>query len=101
LTEEQCRACKGQFRSHGLAQTPRCVCGTGDAGKRCRGKDDCEGDCISDGKEHEVVDPGPPPRGYFVGRCSPLRTTFGCNYLLGPKGAPMPLDQPPEQLCVD
>ena len=39
-------------------------------GKKCRGKDDCEGECIGDGAEREVTQPGPPPLGFWIG---PLR----------------------------
>ena len=99
--EARCRACKGQFGPHGIDPTPRCICGTSDAGRRCRAKEDCEGDCVADAGEREVVDPGPPPRGHFLGRCSPLRTTFGCHHFLGPRAGPVRLDVAPEQLCVD
>jgi len=101
-TAEDCRACGGEFGTHGINPTPRCICGTRDAGRRCKAKEDCEGDCVADGKEKEVTEPGPPPRGYFIGRCSKLRTTFGCHLFLGPRSGPVRLDEPPEQqLCVD
>jgi hypothetical protein len=101
-TEEGCRSCNGVFGQHGIDPTPRCVCRTKDAGKRCRGKDDCEGDCIGDGNEREVTQPGPPPRGYWLGRCSELRATFGCHVFLPAKAAePVRLDVAPEQLCAD
>jgi hypothetical protein len=101
-TEEGCRACNGVFGAHGLDPTPRCVCRTTDAGKKCRGKDDCEGECIGDGGEREVTQPGPPPLGFWIGRCAEMRTTFGCHVFLPPKAAqPVRLDATPEQLCVD
>jgi hypothetical protein len=103
-TVAACRACNGDFGLHGLAPTPSCLCRTHDAGKRCRGKDDCEAECIGDGGEREVTDPGPPPRGAFVGRCAEFTTTFGCHRFLparGPSPAPVPLDEPPAELCVD
>jgi hypothetical protein len=103
-TAEACRACNGDFGVHGLDPTPRCLCRTHDAGKRCRGKDECEADCIGDLGEQEVTDPGPPPRGAFVGRCAEFQTTFGCHRLLPDRGrapAPVRLDEPPAELCVD
>jgi hypothetical protein len=101
-TAEGCRACNGDFGIHGLSQTPACNCRTRDGGRRCRSKDDCQGECIADGDEHDVTDPGPPPRGYFIGRCAEFVTSFGCHRFL-PAGAPGPvrLDAPPTQLCVD
>jgi hypothetical protein len=101
-TEEGCRACNGVFGVHGLDQTPKCVCRTTDGGKKCRGKDDCEADCIGDGAEREVTQPGPPPLGFWIGRCAEMRTTFGCHVFLPPKSAqPVRLDEQPGQLCVD
>ena len=101
-TEEGCRACNGVFGQHGIDPTPRCVCRTKDAGSKCRGKDDCEGECIGDGGEREVTQPGPPPLGFWLGRCAELRTTFGCHVFLPTKSAtPVRLDQAPEQMCVD
>jgi hypothetical protein len=89
---------------HGLGGTPRCLCRTHDAGKRCRAKDDCDGECLADAGEREVTDPGPPARGYFLGRCSEFRTTFGCHrYLSGRRdqSGPVALDQPPSEICAD
>jgi hypothetical protein len=101
-TEEGCRACNGVFGSHGIEPTPRCVCRTKDAGKKCHAKADCEGDCIGDLGDREVTEPGPLPRGFWVGRCSEMRTTFGCHVLLESKPAtPVPLDEKPQQMCVD
>ena len=101
-TEEGCRACNGVFGPHGIEPTPRCVCRTKDAGKKCHAKAECEGDCIGDLGDREVTEPGPPPRGFWVGRCSEMRTTFGCHVLLESKPAtPVPLDEKPQQMCVD
>ena len=48
--------------------------------------------------------PGPPARGFFVGRCSELVTVFGCNRVIE-RGAsahgPVLLAEPPQTLCVD
>jgi hypothetical protein len=101
-TEEGCRACNGVFGPHGIDPAPRCVCRTKDAGKKCHGKADCEGDCIGDLGDREVTVPGPPPRGFWVGRCAEMRTTFGCHVMLESKpAAPVRLDEAPQQLCVD
>jgi hypothetical protein len=103
-TADNCRACDGDFGPHGLDPAPRCNCRTHDAGKRCRGKEDCEAECVSDGGEREITDPGPPPRGFWVGRCAELRTTYGCHVFLPrrePGAAPAALEPPPTKLCVD
>jgi hypothetical protein len=101
-TEEGCRACNGVFGQHGIDPTPRCVCRTTDAGKKCYAKADCEGQCIGDLGDKEVVEPGPAPRGFWVGRCSEMRATFGCHVFLESKpAAPVPLDDKPQQLCAD
>jgi hypothetical protein len=101
-TEDGCRACNGVFGLHGLDQTPRCICRTKDAGTKCRGKDDCEADCIGDGAEKEVTQAGPPPLGFWIGRCSEMRTTFGCHVFLPAKSAqPVRRDEAPGQMCVD
>jgi hypothetical protein len=101
-TEEGCRACNGVFGPHGIDPAPRCVCRTKDAGKKCHGKADCEGDCIGDLGDREVTEPGPPPRGFWVGRCAEMRTTFGCHVMLESKPTmPVRLDEAPQQLCVD
>jgi hypothetical protein len=101
-TEDGCRACNGAFGPHGIDPTPKCVCRTKDAGKPCKGKDDCEAECIADGGEQEVTQKGPPPLGFRVGRCAEFRTTFGCHVFLPPKSAqPVRLDVAPDQICVD
>jgi len=103
-TAEACKACNGDFGVHGLSPTPTCNCRTHDAGKRCRGKNDCEAECLGDLIVTEVTDPGPPPRGWFVGRCAEFTTTFGCHRFLparGPAPAPVRLDELPAELCVD
>jgi len=101
-TEEGCRTCNGEWGPHGIDQTPRCVCRTKDAGKKCGGKDDCQAECIGDAGEQEVTQKGPPPLGFRHGRCSELMTTFGCHVFLPKKSAePVRLDVEPTQLCVD
>jgi hypothetical protein len=106
LTEAQCRTCAGDWGVHGLAQAPSCNCHTADGGKRCTDGADCQGACVAapEDPEREVVEPGPPPRGFFVGRCSTVMTVYGCNRIIG-RGAhargPASLDEPPSMLCVD
>jgi hypothetical protein len=103
-TVEACRACNGDFGPHGIDPNPSCNCRTHDAGKRCRGKNDCEGECIGDLGDREVTSPGPPAMGHRLGRCAEFRTSYGCHVFLPPHGASsaaVALDQPPEQLCVD
>ncbi len=63
-----CRACKGVWGRHGLAQMEGCNCRTKDAGRVCHGGD-CEGACLF----RETVDGKP------EGRCSELKTSLGCH----------------------
>src|SRR5581483_5767445 len=85
-TEEGCGACGGEWAAHGLlgAQqgTMSCLCPTVDAGKRCRDGVECQGECVTDGADHEVTAAGPPARGFFVGKCSRFRTTYGCHRVI-------------------
>lgn len=100
----ECKAtCNGEFGQHGLNPTPQCLCRTHDVGKQCESSGECEGQCIGDASLTRVVEPGPPKRGYYVGRCSEFRTTFGCSPLL-PKAkpaAPQALDAPLPTVCID
>jgi len=88
-----------------MAQKEACLCRTKDAGKTCKSKQDCESQCVAeDDPDTEVVDKGPPPKGFFLGKCHPYAKYFGCARLLldqvdGHK--PVPLDEPPAKLCVD
>jgi hypothetical protein len=103
-TAEGCRACGGEWAIHGLIQEPSCLCPTSDAGKRCRDGGECQGQCLADDGEREVTEPGPPARGYFIGKCARFRTSFGCHRPIG-KGAlaagPIVFDEPPAQICAD
>ena len=104
-TEEGCKACNGLWGLHGLSPTPSCNCRTTDGGKRCRDGAECQGLCIAaEEPEREVVEAGPPPRGHFLGRCSETTAVFGC-YRSIDRGAaargPVPLTEPPAQLCAD
>jgi hypothetical protein len=105
VTPEACRACRGHWAVHGLDVKESCNCRTTDGGKKCRDGDDCQGMCIAaaDKPEVEVVEAGPPPRGFFVGRCSEVVTVFGCHRVIE-RGAssrgPVPLGEP-QTICVD
>lgn len=104
-TAAGCQACNGVWGTHGIATVESCVCRTHDPGKRCRDGNECEGACVATADpEREITEAGPPPRGYFVGRCSELITVFGCNRFID-RGAvargPVPLGEPPAQMCVD
>jgi hypothetical protein len=103
-TAEGCRACSGEWAAHGINPQPSCLCPTIDAGKRCRDGGECQGQCLADDGEHEITAAGPPARGYFVGRCSRTRTSFGCHRPISTgalKAGPIALDEPPAQLCAD
>jgi hypothetical protein len=109
-TIDECRACEGDWGMHGLSdaisQTESCDCRTKDGGKRCTDGIDCQGMCVAnaDNPEFDVVDIGPPARGFLVGRCSDFVTVFGCNPLID-AGArdlgPVSVTEPPPVLCVD
>lgn len=103
-TDEACRACAGEWSVHGLAIQPSCLCPTRDVDKRCRDGAECEGQCLADGGEREVTVAGPPARGYFVGKCSRYRTSFGCHRYIAAgasRANPVPLDEEPGQICAD
>jgi hypothetical protein len=107
-TEEGCSACGGEWAAHGIlgAQqgTMSCLCPTADGGKRCRDGVECQGECLTDGADHEVTAAGPPALGFFVGKCSRFRTTYGCHRVIASgalQSGPVPLDQPPTEICAD
>jgi hypothetical protein len=103
-TAAACRACAGDWAPHGLATAPSCLCPTGDGDKRCRDGAECEGQCLADAGEREITAAGPPARGYFVGKCSRYRTSFGCHRYIaaGAVGAgPVLLDEAPSEICAD
>ena len=107
-TEAECRACNGDWGIHGMLDShndrPSCLCRTRDAGKTCKDGLDCEGECeVVEGKV-EVSEPGPPPRGYFVGRCTEFDRVFGCRKLLmdGTRmRGPTSLDEAMPETCID
>jgi hypothetical protein len=103
-TSEECKSCDGIW-GRGMSQVEFCNCRTHDAGKRCRDGAECEGMCIAaDQPERDLAEAGPPPRGFFLGRCSELVTQFGCIRLIdrgaAARGA-QPLNKPPPVVCVD
>jgi hypothetical protein len=102
-TPEACRACNGAWGPHGRVQKESCLCRTKDAGKLCKSKSDCESQCVaSDPPNAEIVERGPPPKGFFLGHCHEFVTFFGCGRLLRDSSpAPAPLDQPPARICID
>jgi hypothetical protein len=103
-TASECQACNGVWGVHGLRKVESCLCRTHDAGKTCKDAGECEGECLAEEGRTEVTDPGPPPRGYFLGRCSEYDHVFGCEKRLeaGTRTAgPRPLDQVPPTMCVD
>ena len=101
----ECRACNGVWGRHGLAQTESCNCRTRDAGKVCRHGSECESACVAkEIPDQEVVEPGPPARGFFLGQCAEFVTPFGCARFIDKTGDPkalVPLDEPPMKICVD
>lgn len=104
-TKAACDACKGSWARHGLAETETCVCRTKDGGKVCRDGVECEGQCIAaDDGGFEVKEPGPPPKGYWVGKCSEMDTTFGCHRTI-PHGAskkpPQVAEDAADTMCID
>jgi hypothetical protein len=105
-TADQCKAaCNGVWDVHGIAAEKSCNCRTRDGGKRCRDGADCQGMCITaEEPEREIVEEGPPTRGFFVGRCSDVVTVFGCNRQIAHGAAargPVSLTEPPPSMCVD
>jgi len=103
-TREACQACQGKWGIHGLAEVETCICKTRDSGRACRDGSDCQGQCLAEANGFVVVDKGPPPKGYYRGRCSEFDTTFGCNLMI-PEGAskkgPQVAEDAAEQICID
>lgn len=99
----ECKACNGEWGVHGLLQVESCLCRTHDVGKVCRDGLECEGECVVEVGKTQVVEPGPPRRGFFLGRCSEFDHVFGCNKLLmdGTGAQPTSLEEPPGEVCVD
>jgi len=103
-TERECKACNGEWKKHGIAPAASCNCRTTDGGKRCRDGAECQGLCVGkDDPEREVVERGPPARGFFVGRCSTFSTVFGCYRAIddGASARAVELTEPPQMICAD
>ena len=104
-TPEACKACNGNWGRHGLANVEGCLCRTKDAGKVCKSGKDCESQCVAkDEPDTEIVEKGPPAKGFFLGQCHEFATYFGCGRLLRDKvvaGSPVLLSEPPLKICVD
>lgn len=100
-----CDACQGLWAKHGIAETEVCICKTKDGGKTCRDGSECEGNClVAEDAKFEAIVPGPPPRGFYTGKCSEYDTTFGCHRSIpnGVRaGGPVPVEQAAQHLCVD
>jgi len=104
-TKAGCDACKGLWAVHGIAETESCICKTKDASKACRDGSECEGTClVAEDAKFEVVVPGPPPRGFYTGKCSDYDATFGCHRSIAngtrAKG-PAVAEEAVQHLCVD
>jgi hypothetical protein len=102
--EAECRACNGNWGVHGMRDEASCLCRTRDAGKTCKDGLDCEGECEVVDDKMEIVEPGPPPRGYFVGRCTEFDHVFGCRRLLMDgtlARGPASLDEALPEMCID
>jgi hypothetical protein len=72
--EEQCRAAGGEWARFGvhahLCSIYSCAARTKDAGKPCRDRLDCEHLCVTDDRPRIGAE--------ATGRCSAVKTTFGC-----------------------
>jgi hypothetical protein len=104
-TKEACDACGGLWAVHGLLPTESCICPTKDAGNRCVDGRQCVGQClVKQRTDFEVMEHTVPPRGFYVGTCSPYDTTFGCHLVI-PSGVdehlPLPANEAALTLCID
>lgn len=104
-TKQACDACDGKWARHGLGEQETCICKTKDGGKACRDGADCTGQCIAaDDAAFEVTEKGPPPKGYWRGKCSEYDTTFGCHRTI-PSGAksrpPLSKEDAADNICID
>jgi len=72
--EQACRAAGGEWARFGvhahLCGIYSCAARTRDAGKPCRSRSDCEHLCVTDAPAAI----GAP----VVGKCTPVKTSFGC-----------------------
>ena len=103
-TQAGCDACGGKWGKHGLAEADSCICKTKDAGKVCRDGSECQADCIADEDGFEVVQKGPPAKGYWKGKCADYDTTFGCHRIIaaGTRAKPpQTAEDAAGTICVD
>jgi len=103
-TAADCKKCNGVWGVHGLAQVESCLCRTNDAGKTCRDGGECQGACLASEDGFEVVEKGPPAKGFYRGSCSEFTIAFGCHLFI-PKGArqkgPQEKEDAADSLCYD
>ena len=104
VTKEACDACGGLWDLHGIGEVETCICPTSDAGKSCMDGQQCEGACIVTDDDFQVIEQGPDPKGYYVGRCASYDTTFGCYRDIPPgtlERGPHVAEEGIEDICVD
>ena len=104
-TKEQCDACGGLWAVHGLSPSESCICRASDAGEPCVDGRQCVGQClVKKDAEFQVMETSDPPRGFYVGECSPYDTTFGCHRVI-PAGTderlPLAAEEAALTLCID
>lgn len=71
IDQAACDAAGGEVRQEGMLGMYRCVKPYADAGKSCRGKADCEGQCRFDGD-------APADGADVIGTCQVNDSPFGC-----------------------
>jgi hypothetical protein len=104
-TKKECDKCGGIWAVHGIVPTESCICRTEDAGERCVDGRQCIGQSlVQDRSDFQVMDHSDPPRGFYVGTCSPYDTTFGCHLVI-PSGIderlPLVAEEAALTLCID
>jgi len=104
-TKEQCDACGGIWAVHGLLPSESCICPAKDAGERCMDGRQCVGLClVKEDAEFYVTEHSDPPRGFYVGTCSPYDVTFGCHRVIPSdieERLPLPPKEASLELCID
>jgi hypothetical protein len=104
-TKQACDACGGIWTVHGILPSESCICPTIDAGEDCVDGRQCVGQClVNDRSEFQVMERTDPPRGFYVGTCSPYDTTFGCHRVIPhdiDELLPLPAEEAAITLCID
>ena len=104
-TKEACDACGGIWAVHGLLPSESCICPTEDAGNRCVDGRQCIGQClVKERADFQIMEHTAPPRGFYVGFCSPYDTTFGCHLVIPARieqELPLPAEEAALTLCID